>query len=179
MSNKTLSDRSWKKSWKLIALTAMLAGVCFGAEVGDSLYVKSFSTTIRSGKHSFSKDLGHAFKGDKLTVTGVEDGWLKVRYVPSTPDAAPIEGYTFEDSLSPRAIAAATTGPSGNAAELSGAAAGKGLVLNADSYARDKGLTEDPFYKLMLDSHSFMHDPAFESQFDAFMQQGNLGKHHR
>jgi hypothetical protein len=157
-----------------IILFVAAAAVLMGAAAGDVLYVARFLLPIRNGKFAFNKVVATAGQGDALTVRQVEGKWLLVRFTPhaDTGDTTPIEGYILEDAVSARPVSAATTGPTaGAAADVGAAGAGKGLLLNAGRYASLKGLNPDPFYKMVVDSHSSFTEPMFI----AFCKEGQIG----
>jgi len=170
-----------------VTLTGALAAACFGQGVGDTLYVGSESVLIRDGKRAYNKVLITAMQGEPLTVTAVEGDWLKVKYGPNA-----VEGYVRGEALSARQVTASATatGSAGNATEVAGSAAGRSLTpeeqaaaaksgggggagstLNASRYAAAKGLNPDPFYKMVVDSHSSVTDQVF----DKFVADGKLG----
>jgi hypothetical protein len=164
------------RKYRQAALIAgVLAVACLGASVGDVLYVNSVSMPIREGKFAFDKVVATAVQGESVKVDGVEGKWLKVKYAPPAADASKpspmFEGYVYEQALSARQVAAATTGPTGQATAVAGSAAGKGLLLNAGRYATAKGLSPDPFYKMMADASGSVTDAAF----DAFTKAGKIG----
>jgi hypothetical protein len=171
--------------WCVVAATGLLAAACFGQGVGDTLYVQRQSLPIRDGKRAYNRILVTAMQNDPLTVTAIEGDWLKVKYG-SGPQA--VEGYVREDALTARPLSAASTaaGSGGNATDVAGAAAGRSLkpeenaaagkagpgsTLNASRYAAAKGLNPDPFYKMVVDSHSAVTDAVF----DKFAADGKLG----
>jgi hypothetical protein len=154
-----------------MAVIAVAAFACFGASVGEVVYVYAQSVCVRDGKHAYSKLLATAVQGQALTVTAEEGDWMKVRLVPVSQETA-VEGFIFVKSLNQRPTELTTTAPTGSAAEVGAAGATRGL-LDADAYAKSKGLDEDPFYKLVLDSHGTVTDANFE----AFTLEGKIGPH--
>lgn len=160
-----------KNAW-VMAMTGALAAVCFGADVGDTLYVDRVSVPIRNGKYAFDKVLARAVQGEQLTVTAVDGDFYKVKYTPPAERGPQVEGFVMQTALSAREVAAATTAPVGQGVALAGAGASKG-VIDAAVYAQSKGLSADPFYKMVLDSHGSVTNEAFES----FTLEGRVGPH--
>jgi hypothetical protein len=164
-----------KIRWRAIAILAIAATACLGAAVGDVMYVNSFQVNIRNGKRAFNEVVAVAAQGESVTVLEVgSDGWLKVRYKAASSanfSPPPVEGYAYGDSFSARPLEVAATGPSnGNAATVGAAAASKG-VLDSGQFAQAKGLSELPFYKMVVDSHGSITDPMF----DEFTRNGLVG----
>jgi hypothetical protein len=161
--------RRRRARWWAVAATGLLAAVCFGQGIGDTLYVERQSVPIRDGKRAYNKVLATAVQGQGLTITGIEGDWLKVRY---GSGAQAVDGYVYSESLSARQVtaSAAGTGASAHATGVGASASAKGL-LNADKYAKEKGLDRDPFYKMVLDSHASVKD----ADFDKFTTEGKLG----
>jgi hypothetical protein len=173
-SKKIRSKSGLPRRRGLLVLAGILGAACLGAGVGDVLYVNRVSVPIRNGKFAFNKVLVTAVQGDKLTVTGVDGSWLKVKYVPKSDDPSrtppPVEGYVMEDALSARQVTAATTGGPNSATEVASAGASRGW-LDSGKYAAAKGLNPDPFYKMVTDSRASVNDKAF----DQFTSDGQIG----
>lgn len=163
------------KHRKAALAVGLLAVACLGAAAGDVLYVNTLSAPIRDGKFAFDKVVAIAVQGESVKVVNVDGQWLKVKYTPPPTGAgAPsqtYEGYVYEKALTPREVSAATTGPTGQATAVAAAGAGKGLLLNAGRYANAKGLSPEPFYKMMAEINGSVTDEAF----DAFTKTGKIG----
>src|SRR4051812_8593088 len=129
MQNPTHHKKKSRRRLAALALGALVAAACFGANVGDEVYVGRWQLPIRNGKYAFSKAVATAAQGEKLTITGIEGKWYKVKYTPKGAEgSAPIEGYVLEDALSAREVAVTSTGGSAKATESGATGAVRGLI---------------------------------------------------
>ena len=157
----------------LPAVAALIAATCFGANVGDVLYVVRPTVPVRNAPFAFDPIIGWAKERDSMTVIGARGKWLKVRCaVQATADTQPVavEGYVLADAL----VTQPTPMPVGKD--------GKALpppdpvgALSAKVYCDAKGLGPEPFTRLMADSRDAMQNG--ESKFEQFTRAGKVGPH--
>lgn len=137
------------KSVTLVLIAGMGLGAAATAVHAEDVWVKSPSVDIRSGKGAVFPVVVAAKKGAKLTVLAHEGRWLKVQ-------AGSQEGYIFEGAISAEEVE-----PEGGAhdllmsiggnsdAQMSQAAAGKGLDDYVETFASGKNLDKGPLNHLI------------------------------
>jgi hypothetical protein len=124
--------------WGTAAGVLLLAG---GVAASELVNVKLREATVRSGPKPFKTAVGTAKFGDRLEVTGKQEGWLEVKL----PDGK--TGFLHESATTDKPLTktAAGGGTSGGGSRDETAMAGKGFRKMGGGSAEDAALADSPF----------------------------------
>jgi len=141
------------------------------AQAVEKLYVNRPALPIRIDKGGAFDAVATAKQGEELTVIAREDNWIKVQYGDK-------QGYVTAASLSARQIKPDATRSAmaggADAAGLEAGAAGKGLLPEAEEYAKAKGMNAK-VVDAMIDRNSAVTPDDWKS----FQKEGSVGMSRR
>jgi uncharacterized protein YgiM (DUF1202 family) len=149
---------------RTITAAALAVAACAAAAVAETRYVERAKVEVKDGKSIAGKVLATLKRGDAVNVTRRDaDGWLQVA-VPAG------NGFVFEKALALSRPSvggggetlSAITGRSDNA-EVSAAAAAKGLTPQTLAIARNRGYDPDLLERLTKTRHDIT-----EAEFEQF-----------
>ena len=124
---------------QLIAAAAL--AVAATTSFGESLWVKSATVDLRTGKGAIYPSAGTLVKGTEVTVVARDSGWVQVT-------SAGKSGWVFEGSLSKDRVGGDVNLLPGATAEMSTASAARGLQPDAEAYVQAKHLDKGPLESL-------------------------------
>jgi uncharacterized protein YgiM (DUF1202 family) len=162
-------ERSKNRKLLRALFTAAVMGVGGAAlaQAAEQLYVNRAALPIREGKGGAYNAVATAKQGDALTVIAREDNWIKVQFGDK-------QGYVNANSLSAKQIKGSGFGNAlaggADAGGLEAGAAGKGLLDDAEKYAKSKGMSAK-IVDDMIDRNNAVSIPDWE----AFQKEGNVG----
>jgi len=154
------------------AVVVVLAGVCIAA-AAEMRYVQTASVAIREEMSMVGAVVVRVPRGAELQILSREGKWLKVQF--TDKDGKTYTGYCQESALSPKPVEKGMLdmlGSNGGDADVPSAAlAGKGLLAEAEAYAKDTN--RDPaFANKMVKIRSDISP----EQLRAFQQEGKVGE---
>jgi len=124
---------------QLIAAAALVMAA--STSFGESLWVKSATVDLHTGKAAIYPSTGTLAKGTEVTVVSRDSGWVQVT-------AAGKTGWVFEGSLSKDRVGGDMNLTPGATAEMSTASAARGLQPDAEAYVQARHLDKGPLESL-------------------------------
>jgi uncharacterized protein YraI len=150
----------------VMAAAALLIGA--HAAAAETLWVRSESVDVLSGKGAIYPAVATVRKGQELTVVIRDGKWVQVQ-------AGNTTGWVYENSLSAQKVSGGggmfTISP-GTVAQVNTGAASRGFDESAEQYASNRRLSPAPLQHLV--NVSRMIKPA---EWEEFTRQGRIGPH--
>jgi uncharacterized protein YraI len=125
----------------LTATLALTLSLLTSSAFAESLWVKSAKVDIHSGKGAVYPVTGTAVKGTEVTVVSKDAGWVQVT-------SGAVTGWVFENSLSATKVGADNS-LGGADAQMSTAAAARGLAPDAEAYVSTRRLDKSSLERLI------------------------------
>jgi uncharacterized protein YraI len=129
---------------KIRHLATALALACTlsaASAFGESMWVKSASVDVRSGKGAVYPSTGKVAKGTQVTVVSRDSGWVQVT-------AGSLSGWVFEGALSATKVGEDISFGGANA-QMSTAAAARGLQPDAEAYVANRRMDKTAVERLI------------------------------
>jgi uncharacterized protein YgiM (DUF1202 family) len=134
---------------KIGVVAAAALAWCACGVLAESVWVKSDSVDLRSGKGAAYGVVASAKKGTELTVVSRDGKWVQVQAAAGAGGAA-TTGWIYESALSPQKVNGDFfAGMNQGAAGLNTANAARGLEPETETYASNKHMSKAPLEHLI------------------------------
>jgi uncharacterized protein YraI len=125
----------------LATALALACTLTAASAFGESMWVKSATVDVRSGKGAVYPATGKIVKGTEVTVVSRDSGWVQVT-------AGSLSGWVFEGSLSTSKVGEDVSFGGANA-QMSTAAAARGLQPDAEAYVSSRRMDKTALERLI------------------------------
>jgi uncharacterized protein YraI len=129
------------KKRHLATAIALACSLTAASAFGESMWVKSATVDVRSGKGAVYPSTGKIAKGTEVAVVSRDTGWVQIT-------AGSLSGWVFEGSLSASKVGEDISFGGANA-QMSTAAAARGLAPDAEAYVTSRRMNKAALERLI------------------------------